>query len=44
MVVVATDDYVLSISGPYFADGANNEVAITKHMFAYDTENIHSLP
>ena len=43
MVVVATDHYVLSISGPYFADGAHNEVAITKHMFAHDTENINSL-
>ena len=42
MVIVGTDGYILSVSGPYFADGANNDAAITKHMFAHDTEKINT--
>ena len=42
MVVTATDGYILSVTGPYYADFANNDAAITKHMFAHDTESINS--
>ena len=42
MVIVGTDGYILSVSGPYFADGANNDAAITKHIFAHDTEIINT--
>ncbi|XP_033763920.1 uncharacterized protein LOC117345083 [Pecten maximus] len=41
MVIVGTDGYILSVLGPYLADGKNNDAAITKHMFANNLQNIN---
>ena len=41
MVIVGSDGYILTVLGPYYADGKNNDAAITKHMFARNYENIN---
>lgn len=40
MLLVASDGYILSVLGPYLADGRNNDANITKHMLKTNTENI----
>lgn len=40
VVVVATDDYIFYIYGPYFADGKNNDAAILRNEFERDLNNI----
>ncbi|XP_052078126.1 uncharacterized protein LOC127716083 [Mytilus californianus] len=40
MIIVGTDGYILSILGPYFADGHNNDASITKHAITNNLENI----
>ena len=32
MVVTATDGYIISILGPFYANGQNNEASILKYM------------
>ena len=32
MMLVATDDYILTVKGPYLADGKNTDATITEHM------------
>ncbi|CAC5425090.1 unnamed protein product [Mytilus coruscus] len=39
MIIVGTDGYILSILGPYFADG-HNDASITKHATTNNLENI----
>ncbi|XP_041357860.1 uncharacterized protein LOC121374814 [Gigantopelta aegis] len=41
MVIIGTDGYILSILGPYYADGKNNDASITKHAFTHNLENIN---
>ena len=40
MLIVGSDGYILSVHGPYFADGHNNDASITKHMFQTNAEDI----
>ena len=40
MMIVASDGYIISVLGPYLADGRNNDAKITEHMFKSNTENI----
>ncbi|CAC5408154.1 unnamed protein product [Mytilus coruscus] len=40
LIIVGTDGYILSILGPYFADGHNNDASITKHAITNNLENI----
>ncbi|CAG2227925.1 unnamed protein product [Mytilus edulis] len=40
IVLDGTDGYILSILGPYFADGHNNDASITKHAITNNLENI----
>ena len=40
MTLVATDGYILSVLGPFLADGKNNDANITKSLFESNTENI----
>ncbi|VDI73318.1 Hypothetical predicted protein [Mytilus galloprovincialis] len=41
MVIVGTDGYILSVLGPYFANGKNNDAAITKHMISVNAEGMN---
>ena len=40
MMLVASDGYILSVLGPYLADGRNNDAKITEHMFKSNAETI----
>ena len=40
MMVVSTTGYVVSVVGPYLADGHNHDAAITQHMMKHDEEGI----
>ncbi|CAG2205759.1 unnamed protein product [Mytilus edulis] len=40
MVVTSTDGYILSILGPYLADGKNNDASIVQHMMRSNDENM----
>ena len=40
MLVVASDGYIITVIGPYLADGKNNDTKITKHAFGNNVENI----
>ncbi|KAK3104579.1 hypothetical protein FSP39_005352 [Pinctada imbricata] len=40
MIVVGSDGYILSILGPYRANGDNNDASITKHIFKSNQENL----
>ena len=40
MVIVASDGYILSVLGPYRADGKSNDAMITKHIFMSNSENL----
>ena len=42
MVITSTTGRILSIVGPFYADGKNNDAAITKHMFMTNSDNIKS--
>ncbi|XP_062608957.1 uncharacterized protein LOC134270728 [Saccostrea cucullata] len=42
MVIVGTDGYILSVLGPYFSDGHNNDAAITQHAITNNVENMAS--
>ena len=40
MMLVASDGYILSVFGPYLADGRNSDSKITEHMLKSNTENM----
>ena len=40
MMLVATDGYILTVMGPYLADGKNTDAKITEHMLKTNAENI----
>jgi len=40
MMVTTTDGYIVNVLGPYFADGKNNDAAITKPMFETNADSI----
>ena len=40
MLVFASDGYIITVIGPYLADGKNNDAQITKHAFGNNVENI----
>jgi hypothetical protein len=42
MMIVATDGYIVSAIGPYYADWRNNDVNITNHLFRTNQEDILS--
>ena len=41
MMVVGSDGYILSVFGPYYANGKNNDAEITKHCFVSNSEDIN---
>lgn len=38
MVFVSTSGYILSVIGPYYSDGKNNDAQILKHIIQNDIE------
>ena len=42
LMVVGSDGYILSVFGPYYANGKNNDAEITKHCFISNSEDINS--
>ena len=40
MMIVGTNEYILSVLGPYLADGKNSDANITKHMTATNAEGM----
>ncbi|VDI49857.1 Hypothetical predicted protein [Mytilus galloprovincialis] len=40
MIIVGSDGYILSVLGPYYANGHNNDASITKHLFKTNAEDI----
>ncbi|CAF3420891.1 unnamed protein product, partial [Rotaria sp. Silwood2] len=42
MMIVATDGYIISAIGPYYADWRNNDANITNHLLRTNQENILS--
>ena len=42
MVVTATDGYIISILGPFYANGQNNDASILKYMVKTNEENMLS--
>lgn len=40
MMVVGSDGYILTVFGPYYASGKNNDAEITKHCFTRNSEDI----
>ena len=40
MVLVTTDGYILTVTGPYLTDRNNSEAKITEHMLKSNSENI----
>ena len=40
MMLEATDDYILTVLGPYLADGKNSDAKITEHMLNSSFEEI----
>ena len=38
MVIVLTDEYLLNILVPYFANAKNNDAAITRHMISVNAK------
>lgn len=40
MMLVASDGYILTVLGPYLADGKNSDAKITEHMMKSNVENI----
>ena len=42
MMVVGSDRYILTVLGPYYANGKNNDAEITKHCFVSNSEDINT--
>lgn len=42
MMLVATDGYILTVLGPYLADGKNSDAKITEHMLKSNSEDIRN--
>lgn len=42
MMIVSSTGYIVSVLGPYYADGKNNDARITKHMFVNNSESINN--
>ncbi|XP_053391975.1 uncharacterized protein LOC128554692 [Mercenaria mercenaria] len=42
MMIVGSDGYILTVLGPYYANGNNNDANIMKHVFDVNDENISS--
>ena len=42
MMLVATDGYILTVLGPYLADGKNSDAKITEHMLKTNSEDIRN--
>lgn len=42
MIVAATDGYIISILGPFYANGRNNDASILKYMLKSNEENMLS--
>ena len=40
MMLFASDGYIISVLGPYLADGRNSDSKITEHMLRSNTENM----
>ena len=40
MMLVATDGYILTVLGPYLADGKNSDAKITEHTLNSNVEDI----
>ena len=40
-MLVVTDGYIISVLGPYLADGKNNDANITKNHLETNAENIN---
>ena len=40
MVLVTTNGYILTVTGPYLTDRNNSEDNITEHMLKFNSENI----
>jgi hypothetical protein len=43
VMVVGTDVYILSVLGPYLADGKNNDASILKDMLETNIEELRSV-
>ena len=41
-MIVATDGYIISTIGPYYADWRNNDANITNHLLRTNQENVLS--
>ncbi|CAF1143835.1 unnamed protein product [Adineta ricciae] len=39
-ITTATDGYILSVQGPYFADGRNNDASIANNIFIHNEEDV----
>ena len=42
MVIVSTTGYIVSVLGPYLADGKNNDANITKHVMQTNAEDMRN--
>ena len=42
MVVVTTTGYIVSVLGPYFSDGKNNDASILNHFLKNNMEDIRT--
>ena len=42
MMVVGSDGYILTVFGPYYANGKNKDAEITKHCFVSNSEDINT--
>ena len=40
MILVATDGYILTVLGPYLADGKNSDAKVTEHTCTSNVEDI----
>ncbi|CAF1651366.1 unnamed protein product, partial [Adineta ricciae] len=40
MITTATDGYILSVQGPYLADGRNNDASVAKNIFIHNEEDV----
>ena len=41
-MLVATDGYILTVLGPYLADGKNSDAKITEHMLKSNSEDFRN--
>ena len=42
MMIVGTDGYIVNVLGPYFADSANNDASITRHVMKTNSDEINN--